>query len=90
MLKKEENFLPLVDYMQNQQDLKPKMRSLGLEWISEVALKFKLLPETFFLTVNYMDRFLSKAAVARSDLQLVMVSAMKIAGKYEEIYPPEN
>lgn len=90
MLKKEENFLPIQGYMENQQDLKPKMRSLGLEWVSEVALKFKLLPETYFLTVNYVDRFLSKAVVARSDLQLVLVAAMKIAGKYEEIYPPEN
>lgn len=90
MLKNEENFLPLIDYMENQEDLKPKMRSLGLEWISEVAGKFKLLPETFFLTVNYLDRFLSKVAVVRADLQLALVSAMKVAAKYEEIYPPEN
>ena len=41
-----------------------------------------------FLTVNLVDRFLEKQAVAKREVQLVGVAAMLIATKYEEIYPP--
>ena len=59
------------------------------EWPSQVHLKFKLVPETLYLTVNLIDRFLERAQVARSKLQLVGVTALLLASKYEEIYPPE-
>jgi hypothetical protein len=36
-----------------------------------------------------MDRFLQDNVVVRNRLQLVGVTAMMIASKYEEIYPPE-
>lgn len=52
-------------------------------------MKFKLLPETLFLTVSIIDRYLEKVSVNRKDLQLVGITAMLIASKYEEIYPPE-
>jgi len=50
---------------------------------------FKLLPETLFLTVFVIDRYLEKAVVARDKLQLVGITAMFVASKYEEIHPPE-
>lgn len=41
------------------------------------------------MTVNLIDRFLSTTSnIYRNKLQLVGVSAMLIASKYEEIYPP--
>lgn len=52
-------------------------------------LKFKCVPETWFLTTNIIDRFLSCVEVERSKLQLVGVTAFMLAAKYEEIYPPE-
>lgn len=52
-------------------------------------LKFKMVPETLYLTVNILDRYLQQKQVRRSKLQLVGVSALLIASKYEEIYPPE-
>jgi cyclin B len=55
----------------------------------EVHLKFKLLPETLYLSVNILDRFLSKEKVKREKFQLLGVTAMFIASKFEEIYPPE-
>ena len=48
-----------------------------------------MVPETLYLTVNVLDRYLSLKQVRRSKLQLVGVSALLIASKYEEIYPPE-
>ena len=52
--------------------------------------KFKLSPETLFLTVNIIDRYLERISICKARLQLVGVSAMLIASKYEDIYPPET
>lgn len=66
------------------------MRAILIDWLIEVHLKFKLLPETLFLTVNIIDRYLEKNHdVHRTKLQLVGVTSMLIASKYEEIYAPE-
>ena len=77
------------DYMSRQKDINEKMRSVLIDWLIEVHLKFKLLPETLYLTVNLIDRFLTKEQISRQRLQLVGVTAMLIASKYEEIYPPD-
>ena len=60
-----------------------------MDWIIEVHLKFKLLPETLFLTISLIDRYLERVQIKRNNLQLVGVTAMLIASKYEEIYAPE-
>jgi hypothetical protein len=65
------------------------MRAILVDWLIEVHLKFKLKSETLFLTVNLIDRFLERQKVSRNKLQLVGVTAMMIASKYEEIYPPQ-
>ena len=62
------------------------MRAILVDWIIEVHLKFKLLPETLFITVSLIDRFLELEQIKRTNLQLVGVTAMLIASKYEEIY----
>ena len=60
-LKESESHLqPSPGYMKNQQDVNEKMRSILIDWLVEVHLKFKLLPETLYLTVNIIDRFLAK------------------------------
>ncbi|GJP34151.1 hypothetical protein CLOM_g18609 [Closterium sp. NIES-68] len=76
-------------YMNQQADINDKMRAILLDWLIEVHLKFKLMPETLFLTANLIDRYLSLAPVRRRNLQLVGVTAMLIASKYEEIWAPE-
>ncbi|KXZ53057.1 CYCB1 protein [Gonium pectorale] len=77
------------DYMTKQTDINDKMRAILIDWLVEVHLKFKLMPETLFLTVNLIDRFLNEKQVTRKNLQLVGVTAMLIASKYEEIWAPE-
>jgi hypothetical protein len=80
---------PSTEYMNIQPDLNYKMRAILVDWLVSVHLKFKLVPETLFLSVNILDRYLSLRSIKRQDLQLVGISAMLIASKYEEIYPPE-
>ena len=75
--------------MKQQVDINEKMRGILVDWIVEVHLRFKLLPETLFLTVNLIDRYLQKTQIMRTRLQLVAVGALLIASKYEEIYVPE-
>ena len=72
-----------------QTDINEKMRAILIDWIVDVHLKFKLLPETLFLTVNLIDRYLERVPVIRQKLQLVGVASLLIASKYEEIYAPE-
>ena len=65
------------------------MRAILVSWLVEVHLKYKLLPETLYIAVNLVDRFCASQTVARSDYQLLGVTAMLIACKYEEIYVPK-
>ena len=77
------------DYMDSQPEMNEKMRTILVDWLIEVHHRFDLMPETLYLTINIIDRFLSVKAVPRRELQLVGVSALLIASKYEEIYAPE-
>ena len=54
----------------------------------QVHYKLELLEETLFLNVNIIDRFLALENVVRKKLQLVGVTAMLLACKYEEVSVP--
>ncbi|KAL0314956.1 UNVERIFIED_CONTAM: putative cyclin-A3-1 [Sesamum angustifolium] len=80
---------PLLDYLEKvQKDVTANMRGILIDWLVEVAEEYKLLSDTLYLTVSYIDRFLSVNAINRQRLQLLGVSSMLIASKYEEISPP--
>lgn len=79
---------PNAEYMDHQEDLEWKMRGILVDWLIEVHTRFHLLPETLFLAVNIIDRFLSTKVVQLDRLQLVGVTAMFIASKYEEVLSP--
>lgn len=65
-----------------QRDVNAAMRGILVDWMVEVGEEYKLQPETLFLAVGYVDRFLSRTqAVPRSKLQLVGVTAMMLAAK---------
>ncbi|KAJ4947097.1 hypothetical protein JOQ06_009139 [Pogonophryne albipinna] len=76
------------DYMQHY-EITERMRALLVDWLVQVHSRFQLLQETLYLTVAVMDRFLQVQPVSRRKLQLVGVTAMLVACKYEEMYAPE-
>ncbi|CAK7206952.1 B-type cyclin [Sporothrix eucalyptigena] len=84
----EAKMLPSAHYMDQQTEIQWSMRSVLMEWLIQVHSRFNLLPETLFLTVNYIDRFLSTKIVSVAKLQLVGATAIFIAAKYEEIICP--
>lgn len=66
-----------------------RMRNITAGWMVEVAIHFQLQPETLFLAVNLLDRYLSKSqAFPRNMLQLLAVTALMVAAKQEEVSPP--
>jgi len=76
-------------YMHKQEDINSRMRAILIDWLVEVHMKFRLVPETLYLCVSIIDRYCSKVDVLRSKLQLIGVTALLVACKHEEIYPPE-
>lgn len=84
----ESSSLPNPRYMNHQDEIDWKTRGVLIDWLVEVHTRFHLLPETLFLAVNIVDRFLSAKVVQLDRLQLVGVTAMFIAAKYEEVLSP--
>lgn len=90
MLGREGLTRPNTQYMKWHPCLNEKMRSILLDWIMEVCREFEMQRETFHLTVNLVDRFLSCVSeVHKNRLQLVGVAALFVASKVEEVYPPK-
>lgn len=88
-LEMEEKRRARPDYMEKvQNDVTPNMREILVDWLVEVAEEYKLVSDTLFLCISYIDRFLSSHALRRDKLQLLGVSCMLIASKFEEISPP--
>ncbi|EGG21269.1 cyclin [Cavenderia fasciculata] len=77
------------DYIHGQQLINEKMRAILIDWMMAVHVRFKMISETFFLSVNIVDRYLSKVSIPVGKLQLVGITSMLLAAKYEEIYSPQ-
>nr|XP_043615742.1 cyclin-A1-3-like [Erigeron canadensis] len=80
---------PAVAFMETvQEDITPSIRAILIDWLVEVAEDYRLLPETLYLTINYVDRYLSGNPIHLYKIQLLGVACMMIASKYEEICAP--
>lgn len=86
----ERSFLPTSDYIMRHPDLTWHSRSLLNNWLVEVHWRFKFHPETLYLAINVLDRYmtLTPTPVTRSRLQAVGTGALIIASKYEETMVP--
>jgi len=49
-----------ADFMQNQTEIDRKKRSYLVDYLVEVHYKFKMQPETLYVTVGLVDRYLIK------------------------------
>ena len=74
------------DIISTQTDIKESMRCILIDWIISIQNKFFMKKNTLFLTINLIDRYLSKKSIHRTKFQLLGVSSLFIACKYEEIY----
>ncbi|XP_070044357.1 putative cyclin-B3-1 isoform X1 [Nicotiana tomentosiformis] len=79
---------PIKNYMETQKEITPQMRGILINWLIEVHLKFDLMQETLFLMVTLLDYYLSLARVKKNDLQLVGLTSLLLASKYEDLFHP--
>lgn len=85
----EKKYVVKDDFLKGQQ-INAKMRAIVVDWLVDVQLQYSLLIETLHLAIGIFDRFLEKnKTITRQKLQLVGVTSMWIACKYEELFSPE-
>jgi hypothetical protein len=77
--------------MKNQKNgVTEKMRAFLVDWLTELHYKFKMWAETLYVTIGIVDRYLALVTdIDKKQLQCLGITALLIAGKYEEIYPPD-
>lgn len=88
MAKCERETMANPNYMDFQSEIHWHMRATLVDWLLQVHMRYHMLPETLWIAINVVDRFLSVRVVSLAKLQLVGVTAMFIAAKYEEIIAP--
>ncbi|CAG7723817.1 unnamed protein product [Allacma fusca] len=66
-----------------------RMRAVLMDWLVQVHYQYNFAPETLYLCNKIMDRFLTvDTEVSKTNFQLVGVTALLLACKYEEVYVP--
>ncbi|PON33943.1 Cyclin [Parasponia andersonii] len=75
---------PPANYMLIQIDITPHMRAVLINWLIEVHYKFDLMQETLYLTITLLDRYLSQVKIKKNEMQLVGLTALLLASKYED------
>lgn len=62
------------------------MRAIAVDWLIELTDVVCQNPITLYLSVSIFDRYCARVSVEKKNLQLVAVTALFIACKYEEVY----
>ena len=62
------------------------MRTILLDWIVDIHFKFKMFPQTLYIVVSIIDKYLSLKSITKDKLQLLGAAAFFIGAKYEETY----
>lgn len=68
-----------------------EMRKILVKWILQVAEKFKANQETVHISIQIIDYILvfSHKKITKTNFQLLGISSLFVASKYNEIYTPE-
>ncbi|KVI10239.1 Cyclin-like protein, partial [Cynara cardunculus var. scolymus] len=80
---------PLKNYMEIQTEITAQMRGILINWLIEVHLKFDLMQETLYLMVTLLDCYLSVVTIKKNEMQLVGLTALLLASKYEDFWHPK-
>lgn len=64
------------------------MREILIDWLMEVSEEFMIKRDTLYVTVSFIDRYLSMADynIPKEELQLIGVTALFLSSKVEEVY----
>lgn len=84
---KDQMYRPRHDIWTVQRVVRPEMRAVLIDWLYEVSESYSLQTETAMIAVNYVDRFLAIESISIERLQLLGITALFIAAKFQEIVP---
>jgi len=70
--------------MEQQPEIRWHMRPCLVDFLVEIHFTFRLRPETLYLTLNIVDRYVSRRIVYIKHYQLVGCAALWIAAKFED------
>ncbi|UJR28985.1 hypothetical protein I4U23_010203 [Adineta vaga] len=77
------------NFLESHPSITTKMRSVLFDWLIEVCEVYHLHRETYHLAIAYIDQYLcQKKNLAKNKFQLLGITALFVAAKIEEIYPP--
>ncbi|XP_062012118.1 putative cyclin-B3-1 isoform X1 [Rosa rugosa] len=79
---------PRANFLLIQADITPHMRGILVNWLIEVHFKFDLMQETLYLMVTLLDQYLSQVPIKKNEMQLVGLTALLLASKYEDFWHP--
>ena len=70
-----------------QTNINPHMRKIVTDWMMEVCEDQQCKPEVFFLSINYLDRFLSTVNIKKNQFQLCASVCILLASKFSQVVP---
>ncbi|XP_061197637.1 G2/mitotic-specific cyclin-B-like [Saccostrea echinata] len=85
----ERRFIYPDNFLNNSGEVTPQMRSILTDWFIQVQVHQELSQQTLHLTVELVDRFLTFRRIPLNTFQLVGITCLLIAAKYNERFAPE-
>lgn len=90
MIRKDVIYVHSAAVLERHPALQPRMRAILLDWLIEVCEVYRLHRDTYYLAQDILDRYLAKSSnLPKNQLQLLGITALFLASKMEEIYPPK-
>ena len=74
-------------YLENPDcEITPEMRTVAVDWLVLIHHKiFKFKENTFFLTIQLFDRYLSNIILSIEKTELLLLTSFSLASKHEEV-----
>lgn len=79
----------LVDKQNYINYIKPSMRAILIDWLLQVHKSLRLSKETLLQGISLMDRYLAINKVTLKKLQLLAITSLFTAAKFEEVKLPK-
>lgn len=61
MILRDEEYRIDQSFLYSQKNITPKMREILIDWMIEVGEEFMLKRETLYISIDYIDRYLTHA-----------------------------
>jgi cyclin B len=77
------------NFLSSQPEINDRLRKIMIDWVIKLHYALRLSPVTLYLSVNILDRYSCVSLIKKDIYQLVAISAVLAASKYEEVQPPQ-